>query len=63
MINSDEISASEVEMNYLEPGHTFISADAFHHQVELSMKHVKHIYDFEDFKNTVSAANSRNVIV
>lgn len=63
MINSDEISASEVEMNYLEPGHTFISANAFHHQVELSMKHVKHIYDFEDFKNTVSAANSRNVIV
>lgn len=63
MVNSDEITAEEIELNYLETGHTFMSADSFHHQVELSMKRSKHIYDFSDFKHAVQQANSKNVEV
>ena len=38
LINSNETLTETVELNYLEPGHTFMSADSFHHRVELSMK-------------------------
>ncbi|KAG8304220.1 hypothetical protein J6590_099644 [Homalodisca vitripennis] len=38
-----------------------MSADSFHHQVELAMKRTKHIYDFGDFEKTVASANSKHV--
>jgi len=38
-----------------------MSADSFHHQVELSLKHQKKTYDFEDFANAVRAVNKGNV--
>lgn len=38
IINSSEISANEIVVNFFEPGHTFMSAYSFHHQVELSLK-------------------------
>ncbi|KAG8292564.1 hypothetical protein J6590_036307 [Homalodisca vitripennis] len=37
--------------------YTFMSADSFHHQVELLLKNRKN-YDFEDFGSAVSTANS-----
>ena len=61
IINSDEISANEIVINYFEPGHTFMAADNFHHQVELSMKHVGKIYDFDDFVKCVGKSNSGKV--
>ncbi|XP_050308053.1 uncharacterized protein LOC126744593 [Anthonomus grandis grandis] len=36
IVNSDEISLKKLEIKYFEPGHTFMSADSFHHQVEMS---------------------------
>lgn len=36
-------------------------ADSFHHQVELSLKHQKKTYDFDDIAEAVGAANKRNV--
>jgi len=41
IVNSDDICAQEIVLNYSEAGHTFMSADSFHHQVELSLKCLK----------------------
>ena len=61
IVNSDDICAQEIVLNYFEAGHTFMSADSFHHQVELSLKRQKKTYDFEDFAKAVGAANKGNV--
>lgn len=39
-----------------------MSADSFHHQVETVLKKQKKTYDFRDFENAVSSANSGKVI-
>nr|CAI5821537.1 unnamed protein product [Callosobruchus analis] len=44
-------------------GHTFMSADAFHHQVELSLKKARKVLDFDDFKSAVQQSNSSKVNV
>lgn len=63
IINSNEIAATTITLNYFEPGHTFMSADSFHHQVELSMKRKQKIYDFEDFTEAVANSCSGKVNV
>lgn len=35
IVNSDFIEATQIQLNYFEPGHTFMSADNFHHQVRI----------------------------
>ena len=40
----------EVIFRYFEKGHTFMSADSFHHQVEKAMRAQKNVYDDQDFK-------------
>ncbi|CAM4321070.1 unnamed protein product [Leuciscus chuanchicus] len=46
-------------------GHTIMSADSFHHGVELEMKNRPGgvLYDFEDFVSVVTSSNSRKVEV
>lgn len=63
VINSSDIAASEIVLNYFQPGHSFMSADSFHHQVEQSLKIQRKTYDFEDFVTAVKKANSGNVEV
>ena len=38
LINSPEVKLDTVTVKYLEPGQAFMSADSFHHKVELSIK-------------------------
>lgn len=57
IINSSDINAENIIINYFEPGHTFMSADSFHHQVELSLKKQGKTYDFPDFVDAVAQAN------
>ncbi|CAG9773506.1 unnamed protein product [Ceutorhynchus assimilis] len=38
VINSNEINLKELNLKYFQSGHTFMSSDAFHHQVELALK-------------------------
>ena len=57
-INCQEIATQTITLKYFEPGHTFMSADVFHHKVELSLKHQGKTYDFSDFKEAVQSANS-----
>ena len=63
IINSKNITARDITINYFEPGHTFMSADSFHHQVELSLKKKKKVYDFHDFTKAVETCNLNRVIV
>lgn len=61
IVNSLEVEASEVNIFYFEPGHSFNSADSFHHQVECSLKQQKKTYDFDDFVSAVGKANRGHV--
>ncbi|KAK5648661.1 hypothetical protein RI129_003553 [Pyrocoelia pectoralis] len=63
IINSHEISAQTITFKYFEPGHTFMSADSFHHQVEQSLQRMKKVYDFTDFVTCVQSSNSGKVDV
>ena len=38
--------ASSVTLKYFEPGHTFMSVNNFHHQVEQRMRQKKNVEDF-----------------
>ena len=38
-----------IAIKYFEPGHTFMSADSFHHLVENGMKKKRNIEDFFKF--------------
>lgn len=49
LINSEQTSAQKIIINYFETGHTFMSADSFHHQVELSLKRQKKNLRFPGF--------------
>lgn len=49
LVNSNLVQTDEIELFYFEPGHTFNSADSFHHQVEKGMKQVGKICTFPDF--------------
>ncbi|CAG9829587.1 unnamed protein product [Diabrotica balteata] len=55
--------AQDITINYFEPGHTFMSADSFHHQVELSLKKKKKVYDYHDFVKAVKTCNLNRVVV
>lgn len=58
IVNSTEVETETITFKYLEPGHTFMSADSFHHQVEKSLNKMGKVYDFNDFSSAVSNANS-----
>jgi len=60
MVNSTEIAADRIELKYFEPGHTYMSADHFHHQVEESLKQAG---NFSDFQDCVQSANKGRVHV
>lgn len=63
IVNSSEVALDEIILKFFEPGHTFMAADHFHHQVELSLKRRKKVYDFADFCDVVSQTNSSRVDV
>lgn len=63
IVNSPETATQQIVFKYFEPGHTFMSADNFHHQIELSMRKNPKIYDFKDFRSVVLKANSKKVNV
>ena len=61
LINSDEVSAETITLKFLEAGHTFMSADSIHADVEKRMKAMKDICDFNDFQNCVQHHNIRAI--
>lgn len=63
VVNSDVFNIKKLEIKFFEPGHTFMSADSFHHQVEMSLKRKRKVFDFADFEDCVQQSNSGRVIV
>ena len=63
MVNCTEAELENLDLKYFQPGHTFMSSDSFHHQVELSLKKQGKVFDFNDFKCAVEKANSSRVNV
>ncbi|CAH1637517.1 unnamed protein product [Spodoptera littoralis] len=53
IVNNSSNDLKSVTISYLTKGHTHMSADAVHGNIELKMKRQKNIYDFQDFKDTV----------
>ena len=62
IVNSLEVQLNESTIKYFELGHTFMSADSFHHQVELSVKHKGNVYNFSDF-TLAASSNSGKIYV
>ena len=65
LVNSDKITCDDITLKYFERGHTFMSADSFHHGVEkeISKQPGGNLYDFPDFVRVVSQSNSGHVDV
>lgn len=63
LINSPEVNLNILKIKYLQSGHTFMSADSFHHQVEKSLKQTGKVLDFDDFTLCVKKCNSSRVEV
>lgn len=61
-VNSNDTALNSIKLKYLQTGHTFMSADSFHHQVEKSLKQKGKVLDFEDYKNCVELSNSGKTI-
>ena len=47
-------NTKSVTMKYLTKGHTHMTADGVHGNIEKKFKKIRHIYDFEDLKNCIS---------
>nr|CAI5855283.1 unnamed protein product [Callosobruchus analis] len=63
VVNSSNIEADSIELDNLEPGHTFMSTDYFHHQVTQQVKLKGKVYDFADFEECVQRSCSGKVTV
>ena len=51
-----EISLESITLKYFEKGHTFMSADSFHHQVEDKIRRKKYPLDFNDYVDSIDSA-------
>ena len=65
LVNSKAVEFEDITLKFFETGHTFMSADSFHHGVELEMKKRKdgNVYDFSEFVDVVKKSNSGKVDV
>lgn len=64
VVNHSDWAVETVELFYFESGHTFMSADSFHHQVENSFKNCQNkVYDFYDLKKAVASSNDGKALV
>jgi hypothetical protein len=52
-VNCMDLDVESILINYLEPGHTFMSADSFHAQVERKLREQKSVYDYPTFVDCV----------
>ena len=54
LLNAQD-STETITIKYFEKGHTFMSADSFHHQIEKAMRMQKNVYDFDDFEKIIQS--------
>lgn len=58
-VNSPYCSTNEIILKYLVKAHTFMAADGLHGRIEQSLRKLKNVYDFNDYKTACSKASSR----
>lgn len=63
IVNADEVNLKNLTVKYFERGHTFMSADHFHHQVEKSLKQTGTVWDFNDYIQCVQNATKNTTVV
>lgn len=63
IVNSPDNNIQRITLKYFETGHTYMSADSFHHSVEQSIKQVHELNDYFEFTSRVQAAWHGNVNV
>ncbi|KAI8427301.1 hypothetical protein MSG28_001888 [Choristoneura fumiferana] len=61
IVNCLEIDS--ITMKYLTKGHTHMTADGVHGNIENNIKKQKYIYDFEDFKNCVRTSRKDTIVI
>ena len=64
LVNSPFHQVQEIILNYLETGHTFMSADSVHAGVEKEIRKQPsgNVYDFDDFVEIIQNSNSKKVV-
>ena len=58
VVNSSWCWLESITLKYFKAGHTFMSADSFHHMVEHEIAKQDHVFDFQDFVDAVSNAGT-----
>ena len=53
VVNDDKTSIQSLKLEYFEPGHTFMAADAVHAAITKKLKSAREIYDLEDFVTNI----------
>ena len=56
IVNSKRNNLQAITMKFFEVGHTYMSADSFHHRVEKAVKQQGYLYDFGDYEKCINAA-------
>ena len=56
IVNSKRNNLQAITMKFFEVGHTYMSADSFHHRVEKEVKQQGYLYDFGDYEKCINAA-------
>ena len=57
-VNRNPGNLRTIILKYFEPGHTFMSADVFHHTVEQGMRKMRNLNNFNDF---ISIVNDKGI--
>lgn len=63
IVNTDEVNLRSLTIKYFEHGHTFMSADHFHHPVEKSLKQTRTVWDFSDYVQSAQNATKDTDVV
>ena len=62
VINRKDVYFSSLKLKYFTSGHTFMSADYFHRDVEKEMNDMNNVYDFHDFRRCVARAGNATLM-
>ena len=62
VVNSTKYAVDDFTFKYFEPGHTLMTADHFHLDIEAGMKKAKNLYDFDDF-NRIIEDNVKTIVM
>ncbi len=59
MVNSPTLNANSITLKFLEPGHTFMSADSVHASIASKMKRQSTIYDLDDYIQMIESSRKQ----